>query len=130
MHACDCAEFPCTDQSSVGLVASDRFFFLVFLNLFYNVSVSKHSCIHAQTFRQVPSVTDIRLKPRQVKNVAVIGGGLMGSGIATAFILGGINVILKELNSEYLQKGLKRIEGKELQFTTWLSVGFLLKLYL
>lgn len=50
-----------------------------------------------------------------MKNVAVVGGGVMGAGIATALILGGINVILKEVNSEYLQKGLKRIEGKELQ---------------
>jgi len=35
----------------------------------------------------------------------------MGSGIATTLILGNIRVILKEVNSEYLQKGLKTIEG-------------------
>lgn len=35
----------------------------------------------------------------------------MGSGIATALLLGNIRVILKEVNSEYLQKGLKTIEG-------------------
>jgi enoyl-CoA hydratase/3-hydroxyacyl-CoA dehydrogenase len=46
-----------------------------------------------------------------VRKAAVIGGGLMGSGIATALILGNIRVILKEVNSEYLQKGIKTIEG-------------------
>ncbi|RZC75615.1 hypothetical protein C5167_051092, partial [Papaver somniferum] len=35
---------------------------------------------------KVPNVTDIGLKPRPVKKVAVIGGGLMGSGIATALL--------------------------------------------
>ncbi|KAF3621354.1 Peroxisomal fatty acid beta-oxidation multifunctional protein AIM1, partial [Capsicum annuum] len=45
------------------------------------------------------------------KKVAVIGGGLMGSGIATALALSNTIVILKEINSEYLQKGIKAIEA-------------------
>lgn len=49
-----------------------------------------------------------------MRKAAVIGGGLMGSGIATALILGNIRVILKEVNSEYLQKGIKTIEGDSL----------------
>lgn len=61
---------------------------------------------------QVPNVTDIELKPRTDKKVAVIGGGLMGSGIATALALSNTIVILKEINSEYLQKGIKAIEGR------------------
>lgn len=60
---------------------------------------------------QIPNVTDVGLKPRKINKVAVIGGGLMGSGIATALILGDIYVILKEINSEYLLKGIKAIEG-------------------
>lgn len=60
---------------------------------------------------QVPNVTDIGLKPRPIKKVAVIGGGLMGSGIATALILSNVYVVLKEINSEYLLKGIKAIEG-------------------
>lgn len=60
---------------------------------------------------QVPNVTDVGLKPRAVKKAAVIGGGLMGSGIATALILGNIYVVLKEINREYLLKGIKTIEG-------------------
>ncbi|CAB4288520.1 unnamed protein product [Prunus armeniaca] len=60
---------------------------------------------------KVPNVTDVGLKPRRVKKVAVIGGGLMGSGIATALLLSNIYVVLKEVNSEYLQKGIKTIEA-------------------
>ncbi|KAK4757727.1 hypothetical protein SAY87_019028 [Trapa incisa] len=60
---------------------------------------------------KVPNVTDSGLKPRIVKKVAVLGGGLMGSGIATALILGNVNVVLKEINNEYLLKGIKIIEA-------------------
>ncbi|XP_010050568.3 peroxisomal fatty acid beta-oxidation multifunctional protein AIM1 isoform X1 [Eucalyptus grandis] len=60
---------------------------------------------------KVPNVTDVGLKPRKVKKVAVIGGGLMGSGIATALIVNNIYVVLKEINSEYLLKGVKMVEA-------------------
>ncbi|CAK9203542.1 unnamed protein product [Sphagnum troendelagicum] len=56
------------------------------------------------------SVTDKGSKAHTVKKVAVIGGGLMGSGIATALILSGVKVYLKEINSEFLQAGIQRIE--------------------
>lgn len=59
----------------------------------------------------MPNVTDAGLKPRPMKKVAVIGGGLMGSGIATALLLSNIRVVLKEINSEYLLKGTKSVEG-------------------
>lgn len=51
------------------------------------------------------------LTPRTIQKVAVIGGGLMGSGIATAFILSNVTVILKEVNSEFLQRGMKMVAG-------------------
>ncbi|CAL1414389.1 unnamed protein product [Linum trigynum] len=60
---------------------------------------------------KVPGVTDVGLEPRQIKKVAVIGGGLMGSGIATALITSNIHVVLKEASSEYLHRGIKTIEG-------------------
>ncbi|XP_022729467.1 peroxisomal fatty acid beta-oxidation multifunctional protein AIM1-like [Durio zibethinus] len=60
---------------------------------------------------KVPNVTDVGLKPRNVKKVAIIGGGIMGSGIATALILSNISVLLKEINSEYLLEGMKTIEA-------------------
>jgi enoyl-CoA hydratase/3-hydroxyacyl-CoA dehydrogenase len=60
---------------------------------------------------KVPNVTDVGLKPRPIKKVAIIGGGLMGSGIATSLVLSNIFVIVKEINHEYLQKGLKTVEA-------------------
>nr|CAB3446380.1 unnamed protein product [Digitaria exilis] len=59
----------------------------------------------------VPGVTDIQLKPRQIRKVAVIGGGLMGSGIATALLVSNISVVLKEVNPQFLQRGEKMIAG-------------------
>lgn len=48
-------------------------------------------------------VTDAGLRPRPIKRVAVLGGGLMGSGIATACVLVGIDVLLKEVNQRFLE---------------------------
>ncbi|KAI4347107.1 hypothetical protein L6164_007953 [Bauhinia variegata] len=70
-----------------------------------------HVFFAQRAISKVPNVTDIGLKPRNVKKVGVIGGGLMGSGIATALILSNIYVVLKEVNSEYLSKGIKMIEA-------------------
>ncbi|KAL6984789.1 Altered inheritance of mitochondria protein 1 [Sarracenia purpurea var. burkii] len=70
-----------------------------------------HVFFAQRTTSKVPNVTDVGLKPRPVKKVAIIGGGLMGSGIATALILSNIYVLLKEINSEYLQKGIKLVEA-------------------
>ncbi|KAM0988242.1 hypothetical protein ACFX13_012451 [Malus domestica] len=60
---------------------------------------------------KVPGVTDRGLMPRRVTKVAVIGGGLMGSGIATALILSGYPVILKEVNDKFLQAGISRVRA-------------------
>ncbi|KAE8698384.1 Glyoxysomal fatty acid beta-oxidation multifunctional protein MFP-a [Hibiscus syriacus] len=70
-----------------------------------------HVFLSQRASSKVPNVTDVGLKPRHVKKAAIIGGGLMGSGIATALIMNNIFVILKEVNSEYLQKGIKTVEG-------------------
>ncbi|EEF48233.1 3-hydroxyacyl-CoA dehyrogenase, putative [Ricinus communis] len=79
------------------------------------ISDTAKSLIHVffaqRTTSKVPNVSDIGLKPRQIKKVAVIGGGLMGSGIITALITSGIYVVLKEINSEYLLKGIKMVEA-------------------
>ena len=65
----------------------------------------------ALDFEQVPGITDLGLVPRRVKKVAVLGGGLMGSGIATALILSNYPVILKEVNDQFLQAGIGRVRG-------------------
>ncbi|KAJ0482990.1 putative isomerase, 3-hydroxyacyl-CoA dehydrogenase, Enoyl-CoA hydratase [Helianthus annuus] len=59
----------------------------------------------------VPGVTDLGLKPRHIKKVAIVGGGLMGSGIATALILNGYQVFLKEVNQKFLDVGLRRVKA-------------------
>ncbi|KAH0700875.1 hypothetical protein KY284_015090 [Solanum tuberosum] len=48
--------------------------------------------------------------PLKIEKVVVICGGLMGFGIATALILSSIQVILKEIKFDYLQKSLKSID--------------------
>jgi NADPH-dependent 2,4-dienoyl-CoA reductase/sulfur reductase-like enzyme len=50
----------------------------------------------------VKGITDGDLKARPVKTVAVLGGGLMGSGIATATLVAGMDVVLKEVNQKFL----------------------------
>ena len=73
----------------------------------------------------MPGVTDGQLKPRQIRKVAVISGGLMGSGIATALLVSNISVVLKEVNPQFLQRGEKMIAGQSL----YIAVAFLEKLF-
>ncbi|KAF9673279.1 hypothetical protein SADUNF_Sadunf10G0007700 [Salix dunnii] len=61
---------------------------------------------------KVPGITDLGLVPRQVKKVAVLGGGLMGSGIATALVLSNYPVILKEVNDQFLQAGIANLQSR------------------
>ena len=62
----------------------------------------------------MPGVTDVQLKPRPIRKVAVIGGGLMGSGIATSLLVSNISVVLKEVNPQFLQRGEKMVAGQSL----------------
>jgi len=49
-----------------------------------------------------------------VKKVAILGGGLMGSGIATALILSNYHVILKEVNEKFLEVGVNKVKGEKI----------------
>ncbi|KAK1387554.1 Glyoxysomal fatty acid beta-oxidation multifunctional protein MFP-a [Heracleum sosnowskyi] len=60
---------------------------------------------------KVSKVTDRGLVPRPINKVAILGGGLMGSGIATALILSNYPVILKEVNEKFLQAGIDRVKA-------------------
>ena len=51
------------------------------------------------------------LSPRKINKVAILGGGLMGSGIATAFLLANYHVILKEVDHNLLLAGIGRVKG-------------------
>lgn len=57
-------------------------------------------------------MTDRGLVPRPINKVAILGGGLMGSGIATALVLNNYPVILKEVNEKFLQAGIDRVKGE------------------
>jgi len=47
----------------------------------------------------------------EIKKVGVIGCGLMGAGIAQVAAQAGYETIVRELNDEFLQKGLERISA-------------------
>lgn len=48
---------------------------------------------------------------REIIQIALVGGGLMGAGIATACLLAGISVHLLETNDDAVSLGLSRING-------------------
>ncbi|MGB0506506.1 MAG: 3-hydroxyacyl-CoA dehydrogenase NAD-binding domain-containing protein [Pikeienuella sp.] len=51
------------------------------------------------------------IKAGEVKSVAVVGGGLMGSGIATSLLNAGLSVVMVEMNEEASAAGRARVEG-------------------
>ncbi|KAK7387916.1 hypothetical protein VNO78_22714 [Psophocarpus tetragonolobus] len=86
-------------EASQGLVKSDTSKSLI------------HIFFSQRRTSKVPGVTDRGLVPRQVRKVAILGGGLMGSEIATALILSNYPVILKEVNEKFLDAGINRIKA-------------------
>lgn len=49
--------------------------------------------------------------PPKIQRVAVIGGGVMGAGIAQLAASQGLEVVLKEINQELVDAGMARIRG-------------------
>ena len=47
----------------------------------------------------------------EIKTVGVVGCGLMGSGIVELIAKNGYQVVVREINDDFLQKGLSRIQG-------------------
>ena len=60
---------------------------------------------------KVPGVTDQKFEPKAIKRVAVLGGGTMGSGIATSLLQSGFEVVLKEVNTDFVEAGRGRIHA-------------------
>ncbi len=46
-----------------------------------------------------------------IKTIGVVGCGLMGAGIVETCARAGYNVVVREVNDDLLQRGLKRIQG-------------------
>ena len=51
------------------------------------------------------------MKLSEIKNITVLGSGIMGHGIAQTFALGGYDVILNDITDEILQKGIQQIRS-------------------
>jgi 3-hydroxyacyl-CoA dehydrogenase/enoyl-CoA hydratase/carnithine racemase len=49
------------------------------------------------------------IEPARIKRVAMLGGGVMGSGIVHLLLQGGFNTILWDINEEAVEKGLKAV---------------------
>lgn len=49
--------------------------------------------------------------PREIKKVAVIGGGLMGSGITTSLLQAGCAVVMIEMSADAAEAGRARVEA-------------------
>ena len=84
--------------------------------LFMECMASSHSAAQRHLFfaeRTASKVPDVpRDTPlREIKKVAVLGGGTMGGGIAMNFANVGIPVVMKEINTEALDRGLGIIRG-------------------
>nr|MDO8100073.1 3-hydroxyacyl-CoA dehydrogenase family protein [Candidatus Njordarchaeota archaeon] len=50
------------------------------------------------------------MQASDVKKVCVLGAGLMGSGIAQVCAQSGINVVMRDIKDEFIEKGLKGIK--------------------
>lgn len=51
------------------------------------------------------------MKLSQIKNIAVVGSGIMGHGIGQTFALGGYEVTLNDISDELLEKAMKQIHS-------------------
>eukprot|EP00818_Percolomonas_sp_WS_P003479 CAMPEP_0117443550 /NCGR_PEP_ID=MMETSP0759-20121206/4751_1 /TAXON_ID=63605 /ORGANISM="Percolomonas cosmopolitus, Strain WS" /LENGTH=842 /DNA_ID=CAMNT_0005235525 /DNA_START=2344 /DNA_END=4869 /DNA_ORIENTATION=+ len=62
-----------------------------------------------RTSSKVPGITDQGLKVPQLKTVACLGGGTMGSGIAAWLLMNGCRVWLKEINEKAGEVARQRV---------------------
>ncbi|MEQ8660892.1 MAG: enoyl-CoA hydratase-related protein, partial [Gammaproteobacteria bacterium] len=79
--------------------------------LFMECMMSSHSAAQRHLFfaeRACQKVLDVPADTpkRDIRKVAVIGGGTMGGGIAMNFANAGLPVVLKEISDEALERGL------------------------
>ena len=61
--------------------------------------------------RAVSNIPEAKGPARDIAHVGVIGGGTMGSGIATACLLAGLKVTLVEVAQDGLDRGISTITG-------------------
>ncbi|KAF6988412.1 hypothetical protein CFC21_005950 [Triticum aestivum] len=106
----------CIDAVEEGIVSGPRAGLrkeaMAFQELFFSDTCKSliHVFFSQRATSKVPGITDLGLTPRKVSKVAIVGCGLMGSGIATALILSHYPVILKEVDEKSLNAGIDRIK--------------------
>lgn len=107
----------CIDVIEEGIVSGPRAGLWKEAHSFQTLLLSEtcKSLIHVffaqRATSKVPGITDLGLMPRKITKVGILGGGLMGSGIATALILSSYPVILKEVNENFLKAGIDRVKA-------------------
>ncbi|PKP73755.1 MAG: 3-hydroxyacyl-CoA dehydrogenase [Alphaproteobacteria bacterium HGW-Alphaproteobacteria-6] len=67
----------------------------------------RHAFLAERRAARQPDLAGV--SPRKLERVGVVGGGLMGAGIATAMLSGGLTVTLVERDATALAAGLSRI---------------------
>lgn len=70
----------------------------------------RHLFLAEREAAKVPGVS-ADMQQREVRNVAVIGAGTMGSGIAINFLNAGLPVTLIDNTAQSLERGVKAIQG-------------------
>ncbi len=84
-----------------------------------------HLFFAARKTSKVP-LGELRRPARNIKSVGVIGGGLMGAGIATACIFAGMRVVIKEINDKFAALARARVQrnlGKKAAAISMLTVS-------
>ncbi|PHT44360.1 Glyoxysomal fatty acid beta-oxidation multifunctional protein MFP-a [Capsicum baccatum] len=78
-------------------------------------SDSCRSLVHVffakQRTSKIPGITDTGLLPRKIRKVAILGGSLMSSGIATALVLANHYVIMKYMDQKSLENGIDGVKA-------------------
>ena len=70
----------------------------------------RHAFLGERTVAKIPGIAD-DAATREVKNVAILGAGTMGGGIAMAFADAGLAVQLLDSKAEALERGLNAIRS-------------------
>lgn len=93
------------------------------MNIFDGMSVEREAFLELRESEQSAALrfafgaekkaakTELSATAQKVESVGIIGGGNMGSGIATAFLAAGFSVVLIEQNETALSAGTTRIEN-------------------
>jgi 3-hydroxyacyl-CoA dehydrogenase len=103
----DCVEAIGSGDFSEGLAVEARLFGELLASP--ESRALRHAFFGRRIAARVPGLEDIA--PRAIRRVAVIGGGLMGTGIAIALLNAGLTVTLIEPRREALDKARDKIAG-------------------